>query len=106
MTMTPVKVESVLANLAASTTNVQISFVVLAVSGLLVGDSWWLNKNRDEFGSVIRHQMEMERIYRGQCFRMRGWKSQLEVIRARLNCRSIICITTILNVTAYHLDVP
>jgi len=57
--MTAVKIASALAALAAPAANVPIYFVVLAASGLLIaGAGWWLNKNQDEFGSVICYHME------------------------------------------------
>ena len=57
--MTAVKIASALDDLAPPAANVPIYFVVLAASGLLIaGAGWWLNKNQDEFGSVICYHME------------------------------------------------
>ena len=57
--MTALKIGSALAALAAPAANVPIYFVVLAISGLLLaGAGWWLNKNQDEFSSVLLYHME------------------------------------------------
>jgi hypothetical protein len=57
--MTAFKIGSALAALAAPAAYTPIYFVVLAISGLLLaGAGWWLNKNQDEFGSVLLYHME------------------------------------------------
>ncbi|KAL7426960.1 hypothetical protein ACHAXM_000649 [Skeletonema potamos] len=57
--MTTVKIASALAAVAAPAANVPIYFIALAISGLLIaGAGWWLNKNQDELGSVLRYHME------------------------------------------------
>ena len=57
--MTAVEVASAIAATTASTANVPIYFIVLAISGLLIAAAgWWLNRNQDELQSVICYHME------------------------------------------------
>jgi membrane protein implicated in regulation of membrane protease activity len=57
--MTAIEVAEAIAAITASTANVPIYFIVLAISGLLIAAAgWWLNRNQDELQSVICYHME------------------------------------------------
>ena len=57
--MTAIEVATAIAAITASTANVPIYFIVLAISGLLIAAAgWWLNRNQDELQSVICYHME------------------------------------------------